>query len=312
VRSRQARLAATALLVALGVAACGDDGGSGSGTELSGTISGDGSSTVFPIMEAVAEEFGKLHTGVKIQVGESGTGGGFEKFCKGETDFSNASRAIKAEEKAKCDANSVQFTEFKIASDGLSVVTHKDLKIDCLTVDELKKTFVAGSPVDQAGEIKAGLPATPIKIFMPGSDSGTYDFFGEEILGKDVKFRTDPIVTTSEDDNILVQGIAGTKGGGIGFFGFSYYEASADQLNLVAVDEGKGCVKPSKDTILDGAYSPLSRPLYVYVKNSVLTRPEVKEMMKFILGTEGRALIEEVDYVQLPAAEYDASLAKLG
>ena len=308
------RLGTLALVLALGAAACGDDGGTGSGTgsNLSGTISGDGSSTVFPIMEAVAEEFGKKHPNVKIQVGESGTGGGFEKFCNGDTDFSNASRPIKDEEKAKCAAKGVQYTEFKIASDGLSVVTNKDLKIDCLTVDELKRTFVAGSAVKKAADIKAGLPAAELKFFIPGADSGTYDFFGEEILGADVKYRTDPAVTTSEDDNILVQGISGSTGSGMGFFGFAYYEANADKLSLVGVDEGKGCVKPSKDTILGGSYSPLSRPLFIYVKNSVLERPEAKEMMRYLLGSEGRALVEEVDYVPLPAAEYDAALSKLG
>jgi len=276
---------------------------------LAGTISGDGSSTVFPIMEAVAEDFGGANRDVNIQVGESGTGGGFEKFCVGETDFSNASRAIKDEEKAKCDAKGVAFTEFKIASDGLAVVTNKDLKVDCLTVDELKETFISGSTVKKFSDIKAGLPDTKTRLFTPGADSGTYDFFLEEILGKKAKFRADG-VTTSEDDNVLVTGIEGSKGG-IGFFGFAYYTENADKLNLVGVDGGKGCVKPSIETVIDGTYDPLSRPLYIYVKNTSLARPEVKAMVNFVL-TEGRKLIDEVGYVQLPDADYQTALAKLG
>ena len=308
------RTAAVVLGLSFALAGCGGDGAddpsaSGDPAELSGTISGDGSSTVFPIMEAVAEDFGAEHAGVKIQVGESGTGGGFEKFCAGETDFSNASRAIKDEEAAACKAKGVEFTEFKIASDGLAVMSNKDVKVDCLTGDELKKTFIAGSTVKKFSDIKPGLPDTEVKLFTPGADSGTYDFVLEEILGDDGKFRADG-VTTSEDDNVLVTGISGSKGG-LGFFGFAYYTENADKLSLVAVDGGKGCVKPSNETVLDGTYTPLSRPLYVYVKNSELARPEVKEMMKFVL-TEGRELIDEVGYVQLPDADYTASLAKLG
>ena len=307
------QLAAAALGLAIVATACGGDdaGQTTNTTNLSGTISGDGSSTVFPIMEAVAEDFDDDNPDVKIQVGESGTGGGFEKFCTGETDFSNASRAIKNEEKAACAAKGVEFTEFKIATDGLAVVSNKDLKIDCLTLAELKKTFITGSTVKKASDIKAGLPANDLKLFTPGADSGTYDFFLEEVLGDDGKFRADPIVTTSEDDNVLVTGIDGSPGSGLGFFGYAYYEENADKLNLVGVDGGKGCVKPSNATVLDGTYDPLSRPLYVYVKNTSLARPEVKAMMKYVLS-EGRALVEEVGYVQLPAADYDAALAKLG
>ncbi|HVE62848.1 MAG TPA: PstS family phosphate ABC transporter substrate-binding protein [Mycobacteriales bacterium] len=314
------RSAAVVLGLTIAISGCSSDAepnsvdtgssstGAGSVAELAGTISGDGSSTVFPIMEAVAEDFGGANPDVKIQVGESGTGGGFEKFCAGETDFSNASRAIKDEEKAACEAKGVAFTEFKIASDGLAVVSNKDLKVDCLTVDELKKTFLAGSTVKKFSDIKADLPSTEVKLFTPGADSGTYDFFLEEILGKEGKFRADG-VTTSEDDNVLVTGIDGSKGG-LGFFGFSYYTENKDKLNLVGVDGGKGCVEPSTETVLDGSYDPLSRPLFIYVKNDSLARPEVKAMMRFVL-TDGRELIDEVGYVQLPDADYQTALAKL-
>ena len=308
------RLAAATVGLALLVAGCGDDGGSGTTSTLSGTINGDGSSTVFPIMEAVAEDLKIKHPGISVQVGESGTGGGFEKFCEGETDFSNASRAIKDEEAAKCAAKGVQYAEFKVASDGLSIVSNKALPIDCLTVSELKKTFVASSTVKKAVDIKAGLPDKELKLFTPGADSGTYDFFLEEVLGKESKYRSDPAVTTSEDDNLLVQGVEGSNGSGstglgLGFFGYAYFQSNADKLNLVGVDDEKGCVKPSDDTVRDGSY-PLSRPLFIYIKTTALARPEVKEMIRFVL-TDGRALITEVGYTQLEDADYQQALGKI-
>ena len=303
------RTAALVLGLTFVVSGCGNGDAStaGPGSGLSGTISGDGSSTVFPIMEAVAEDFGTENPDVKIQVGESGTGGGFEKFCNDETDFSNASRAIKDAEKAACAAKGVEFTEFKVASDGLAIVSNKDSKVDCMTIEDLKKAFIAGSPVKRFSDIKPGLPRTEIKLFTPGADSGTYDFFLEEVLGDDGKFRADG-VTTSEDDNVLVTGIQGSKGG-LGFFGFSYFQENEGKLHLIGVDGGEGCVKPSTETVLDGTY-PLSRPLYIYVKNSALERPEVSAMMEYVLG-DGRELIDEVGYVQLPEADYESALAKL-
>jgi phosphate transport system substrate-binding protein len=315
-RSRKSalRTVAVALGLTLALAACGGDDkkttdATSGASALSGTINGDGSSTVFPILEGVVEDMRADNPDLKINVGESGTGGGFEKFCAGQTDFSNASRAIKDAEIKACEAKGVKYTEFKIASDGLSVVSHPDLKIDCLSFDELKKTFAAGSTVKKAADIKAGLPADNIKLFTPGADSGTYDFFLEEVLGKEGKFRADG-VTTSEDDNVLVQGINGTKGG-VGFFGYAYFEQNKDKLNLVAVKDDAECVTPSVDTVRDGSY-PLSRPLFVYVKNDALARPEVKGMMSFILGDGGRAIIEEVGYVELEDAAYQEGIAKLG
>lgn len=273
-----------------------------------GTISGDGSSTVFPIMEGVAEELNKK--GIKVNVGESGTGGGFKKFCaSGGTDFSDASRAIKDDEAALCKTAGVEYEEFKIASDGLAIVTNKDLKIDCLSKDELKKLFLEGSTVKKASDIRADLPGDALKLFTPGADSGTYDFFEEAVLGKDAKYRADG-VTTSEDDNVLVTGIEGTNGG-LGFFGFAYYSENAGKLNLVGVKDKGECVKPAAETVLDGSY-PLSRPLFIYVNKASLAKPEVKEMMKFVLGKEGRAIITEVQYVELSDKEYEDGLAKLG
>jgi phosphate transport system substrate-binding protein len=313
-RQRAGRAAALALGLALAATACGDDGDTTtdgpSVSAVSGTISGDGSSTVFPIMEAVAEEITKTHPGIDIQVGSSGTGGGFEKFCNGETDFSNASRKIKDEEAATCTAKGVQYTELQVAIDGLSVVTNKSLAIDCLTVDELKKLWVSGSSVKKYSDLRAGLPASEVKLFGPGSDSGTYDFFLEEVLGKDSKFRTDPAVTTSENDNDLVQGIEASPTG-LGYFGYAYYTANQDKLNLVGVDGGKGCVKPSDTSVRDGSYDPLSRPLFVYVKNSVLDTPAGEAFARYLV-TDAKPLVSEVGYVQLTDAEYQSQLAKLG
>jgi phosphate transport system substrate-binding protein len=315
-RANATRVTAAALGLTLTLAACGGDNGakadnntSAGGQELSGTISGDGSSTVFPIMEGIVEDFGQKHPKLKLQVGESGTGGGFEKFCNGDTDFSNASRPIKDEEKAACAKKGIEFEEFKIASDGLSVVTHPDNPIDCLSLDELKTAFVAGSTVKKFSDIKPDLPAETIKIFMPGADSGTYDFFLEEVLGKESKFRSDD-VTASENDDQLVQGIAGSNGG-FGFFGYAYYAQNEDKLSIVKVKGDGECVEPSADTVRDGSY-PLSRPLFVYVKKEAFARPEVKEMIRYIASDEGQAIIEEVGYVTLEDADYSAINARLG
>jgi phosphate transport system substrate-binding protein len=284
-------------------AASPTEGGDG---KLSGTLSGDGSSTVFPIMEGVAEDL--KAKGLTINVGQSGTGGGFEKFCAGQTDFSNASRAIKDEEKAACDKAGVKFEEFQVASDGLAIVSSKETAIDCLSIDELKKTFGTGSTVKKGTDIRPDLPADDLKLFTPGADSGTYDFFAEEVLDKG-KFRADD-VTTSEDDNVLVTGISGTKGG-LGFFGFAYFQENEAKLNLIGVKGDGECVKPSAETVLDGSY-PLSRPLFIYVKKESLAKPEAKAMMEYVLGDEGRAITTEVGYVELEDKDYADQLAKLG
>ncbi len=313
-RSRKSTLqaVAVALGLTLALAACGGDDKPAAGAAakgLSGTINGDGSSTVFPILEGVVEDMKADNPNLKINVGKSGTGGGFEKFCAGQTDFANASRAIKDAEIKACEAKGVKYTEFKIASDGLSVVSHPDLKIACLSFDELKKTFAAGSTVKKAADIQAGLPAVDIKFFTPGADSGTYDFFLEEVLGKEGKYRADGVMT-SEEDNVLVQGINGTQGG-IGFFGYAYFEQNKDKLNLISVKGDGECVTPSADTVRDGSY-PLSRPLFVYVKNDALARPEVKGMMAFIQSEAGRGIIEEVGYVELEDKDYEEGIAKIG
>src|ERR687893_2750288 len=270
----------------VGVAACGNDesdGGSGnSGGDLSGNIRIDGSSTVAPFAQAAQENFQAENPDVRITVGTSGTGGGFEKFCAGETDISNASRPIKEDEEVPvCEKGGVDYKEVQVANDGIAVVSNPDLKVDCLTTDQLKQLWNQGSKVKSLSEIDPKLPDTELTLFGPGTDSGTFDFFTDEINGEEGVSRED--YQPSEDDNILVQGVSGSEGG-LGYFGFSYYEQNADKLNLVGVDGGSGCVKPSTETIQDGSYKPLSRPLFMYPSEKSLKRPEVKAFMDFVIA----------------------------
>jgi phosphate transport system substrate-binding protein len=283
--------AAIAVALAFGVAACGDDEGSSAGggggnageQELAGTIRLDGSSTVFPFAQAAAELFNEEQPGVKVTVGESGTGGGFEKFCAGETDISNASRPIKDDEEAPaCQKSGVAYEEVQVANDGIAVVTNKNLTVDCLTVDQLKAIWEPKSKVDNLADAGDGLPDAPIKLFGPGTDSGTFDFFTGEINGEEGASRED--YEASEDDNQLVTGVSGTEGG-LGYFGFSYYEANRDKLNLVGVGEdAASCKKPDPASIQNGSYKPLSRPLFMYPSDKALQRPEVKAFMEFVVN----------------------------
>ena len=277
--------------LALGVAACGDDdenaasgatGGESSG-ELSGKIAIDGSSTVGPFAEAAAELFNEENPDVQVTVGVSGTGGGFEKFCAGETDISDASRPIKDDEEAPiCEKGGVKYTEVVIANDGIAVASSKNLAVDCLTVDQLKQVWNKGSKVKSLSEVDPKLPDTELSLYGPGTDSGTFDFFTDQINGEEGVSRED--YEASEDDNQLVTGVAGDDGG-LGYFGFSYYEGAADKLNLIGVDPGDGtCVKPSTEAIQDGSYKPLSRPLFMYPSAKAMERPEVKAFMEFVVG----------------------------
>jgi phosphate transport system substrate-binding protein len=274
--------------LAFGVAACGgdddDSGGGGaaaadSGEDLSGTIRIDGSSTVFPFAEAAGELFNEDNPNVKITVGESGTGGGFEKFCANETDISDASRPIKPDEEAPvCKKAGVEYEEVQVANDGIAVVTNPNLKVDCLTVPQLKKLWQPTSKVSSLSEIDSSLPDAKLSLFGPGTDSGTFDFFTDKINGEEGASRED--YEASEDDNQLVTGVAGSDGG-LGYFGFSYYEGNMDKLSLVGVGESADkCVKPSAETIQDASYY-LSRPLFMYPSKKALERPEVKAFLKF-------------------------------
>jgi len=287
-------LAVTALsgVLAFGVAACGDDdsdtstGGASSGgaSSLSGNIKIDGSSTVFPFAQAAAEQFRGENSGVDIAVGESGTGGGFEKFCAGETDISNASRPIKDDEEAPiCKKNAVEYSEVQVANDGIAIVTNKDLKIDCMTTDQLKMLWNKTSKISNYKDLDPKFPDQKVALFGAGTDSGTFDFFTDEINGEEGDTRKD--YSPSEDDNVTVQGVSGDKGG-MGYFGFSYYEDNADNLNLVKVDSGDGCVEPSIETIQDGSYKPLARPIFMYPAAKSLARPEVKGFMDYVLKNQ--------------------------
>jgi phosphate transport system substrate-binding protein len=296
--------------MAFGVAACGDDedsaGGGGSGNteqpsdgggDLSGKIAIDGSSTVAPFAEAAAELFNEEYPDVQITVGTSGTGGGFEKFCAGETDISDASRAIKDDEEVPvCEKNGVAYTEVQIANDGIAIATNKELAVDCMTVDQLKELWNKGSKIKNLSEIDSSLPDTELSLYGPGTDSGTFDFFTDEINGEEGVSRED--YEASEDDNQLVTGVSGDPGG-FGYFGFSYYEGAADSLNLVGVDSGDGnCVKPSAATIQDGSYKPLARPLFMYPSAEAMKRPEVKAFMEFVVG-QAPAIAEAAKIVPL-------------
>lgn len=271
-------------------------------------VEGDGSSTVFPIAEAVAEEFLKSQSDVDVVVGISGTGGGFQKFCRGETDFNTASRPIKETEVDSCAKEGIKAVEFEIAFDGLAVMTNPDNDFaGCLTVDELRRIWEPGSEIDSWSDIRPEWPDQALALYGPDTASGTFDYFSSEIVGEEGASRPD--YTASADDNVLVQGIAGDRDS-LGYFGFAFYEQNSDRLKLLSIDGGGGCVQPGRETILDGAYAPLSRPLFVYVREDALERPEVVAFMHFWL-TEGAVLAAEVGYVELPEDVYETGLAKL-
>ena len=300
--------------LALGAAACGSDddddgGGGGGGGDLSGTIRIDGSSTVGPFAQAAQEAFQGENPGVRITVAQSGTGGGFEKFCAGETDISNASRPIDEEEEVPlCKKEGVEYTEVQVANDGISIATNPELQVDCLTTDQLKELWDQGSKVTSLSQIDPQLPDTELTLFGAGTDSGTFDFFTEEINGEEGRTRKD--YQPSEDDNVLVQGVAGDPGG-LGYFGFSYYEQNQDKLGLVSVDGGDGCVEPSLETISSGEYKPLSRPIFMYPSQEALQRPEVKAFMDYVLENYD-AIAEAAAIVPMSQEQADQAKSTLG
>ena len=268
----------------------------------------DGSSTVYPITEAVAEEFQKAK-GVKVTVGISGTGGGFKKFCRGETDISEASRPILKKEIDACKEAGIQYIELPIAYDALTVVVNQNNTwAKSLTVEELKKIWSPSSQgsVKSWKQVNPAFPDTPLKLFGAGSDSGTFDYFTEAVNGKAKSSRGD--YTASEDDNVLVQGVSADKGG-LGYFGYAYYEENQDKLNAVAIaDKGKPAVLPSPESVKNGTYQPLSRPLFIYVNASGAFKPEVKAFVDYYLAN-APTLVKEVKYIPLPANEYAAVAA---
>ncbi|HKI49241.1 MAG TPA: PstS family phosphate ABC transporter substrate-binding protein [Desulfobacteria bacterium] len=277
---------------------------------LKGTVKIDGSSTVFPITEAVAEEFGKVkeHRRVRVTVGVSGTGGGFKKFLVKETDINDASRPIKQKEIDKANKNGVKYIELPVAFDGLSVVINKNNTwVDYLTVAELHKIWKPGSTVKTWKDIRPNWPDQKIQLYGPGTDSGTFDYFTEVINGKSQVSRSD--FTKSEDDNVLVNGVAGDKGS-LGYFGFAYYIENKDKLKVVPIKQGnKKPVAPTMTTINNGSYAPLSRPIFIYVNLHSAKKPEVRKFVRFYLK-HAKELVKEVGYVPLPDQDYQKYLEK--
>ena len=269
--------------------------------KLSGTIEIDGSSTVFPVSEAVAEEFHKIHPDVRVNVGVSGTGGGFKRFTVGETDISDASRPIKDSEAQAAADNRIEYYPLRVALDGLSVMVSPDNDfVVCLTTEQLKMIWEPGSTVSKWSDVDPSWPSKDIALYGPDTDSGTFDYFTEEVMGEAQLSRPD--YTASADDNVLVQGIAGGKYS-LGYFGFAYYQENQDKLNLLAVDSGNGCVLPTSESIENGTYSPLSRPLFIYVSKQSMERSEVKAFVEFYLDNAAE-LAQEVGYIKLGDAEY--------
>jgi phosphate transport system substrate-binding protein len=304
-------MAAIALPAALILAACGgtNEDASGETTEVAATeIRIDGSSTVAPLSAAAGELFKAENPSVNVSVGTSGTGGGFKKFCAGETDISGASRAIKDEEAAACAAAGIEFTELIVANDALTVVVSKENDwAKCLTVDELKKMWepAAEGKVTSWSQINSSFPDEDLDLYGAGTDSGTFDYFTKEINGEEGASRTD--YNPTEDDNVTVQGVSGSKGG-LGYFGLSYYEENMDKLTAVEVDGGEGCVAPSIESAQAGTYAPLSRPLYIYVSKTAAAKAEVLAFAKYFIDNND-AITSKALFVPLAADQKTASAA---
>ena len=309
-----------ALVLAVGAAGCGrDDEESGStnasatgsdtdgGEELSGSVEVDGSSTVGPLTTAAAEGFREEQSGVNVTVGTSGTGGGFERFCAGETDISDASRPIDEEEEAPvCADAGIEYTEIKVATDALTVVVNPENDwVDCLTTDQLAAIWGPDSTIKNWKDIPGGdFPDQALVLAGPGTDSGTFDYFTDVINGEEGASRSD--YTASEDDNVTVQAVESDKGA-LGYFGFTYYEENQDQLKALAVDSGDGCVDPSAETAQDGSYAPLSRPLFIYVKNESLARPEVAGFLTYFMENLA-SIAQTATFIELtPEEEQEAA-----
>ncbi|HEX6939698.1 MAG TPA: PstS family phosphate ABC transporter substrate-binding protein [Longimicrobiales bacterium] len=290
-------------------AACGEQARPPAGDGPSGSIEIDGSSTVYPITEAVAEEF-MIETGgrVRVTVGVSGTGGGFKRFCAGEIAIGNASRRIREGERAACRRAGIEYLELPVAYDGISVVVNPaNAFVQCLTVAELRRIWEPGSTVRRWSDVRPEWPAEEIRLYGPGPNSGTFDYFTGAIVGEEGASRPD--YTASEDDNMLVQGVAGDRSA-LGHFGYAYYEENAEQLKVVGVDGGTGCVMPTRESIRSGRYAPLSRQIFIYVNAASLRRPEVAAFVRFYLETAGE-LATQVGYVALEPSKYRDGLRQV-
>jgi phosphate transport system substrate-binding protein len=282
------------------------------GSELTGSIAIDGSSTVFPISEAMAEEFQVANPGVQITVGASGTGGGFEKFCNGETQISDASRPVKPEEIEACAENGIEMIEVPVATDALTVVVNPENDwVECMTIDELNTIWSpeAQGTVTNWNQVNPEYPDAPLTLFGPGTDSGTFDYFTEVVNGEEGASRGD--YTASEDDNVLVQGVVGDVNS-MGYFGYAYYFENQDQMKAVGIDGGSGCVEPSEEAVLAGEYTPMSRPLFIYVSKQALeSDPAVKAFVDFYLDPANKEYVAETGYVTLSDEKYSESQNKV-
>lgn len=302
------KLLVSSMLISLGflLCACGSKSTTENEATLSGEIKVDGSSTVYPITEALAEEFRVEHPDIRVTVGISGTGGGFKKFGRGEIDINDASRPIKSEEAEVCRENKIDYVALKIAYDGLAVIVNKENTwVENITVEELKKMWepAAQEKITKWSQIRSGWPDEEFHLYGPGVASGTYDYFTEVVVGKSGSSRGD--YTASEDDNVLVQGIKGDKNA-IGFFGYAYFTENQESLKLVAVDNGKGGVLPDPKAISNGTYTPLSRPVFIYVSRVAAVRPEVTAFVNFYLEN-ALEIVPDVGYVPLPQEEYQTA-----
>jgi len=263
---------------------------------MAGKVSLDGSSTVYPLSAIAAEDFHAANDDIQVKVGSSGTGGGFEKFCRGELDANNASRPIKESEIENCAATGVEFGQLTFAVDALTVVINpENTWATCLTTDQLRRIWEPGSTINNWQQVDPDFPDVPLRLFGPGTDSGTFDYFTEVINGDEGASRTD--FTPSEDDNVVVQGVVGTRGG-LGYFGYTYYEENADRLTAVEIDSGDGCVVPSEETAQNGTYTPLSRPLFVYPSIQALARPEVRTFFDFYIDNDA-SIADGAKYIAL-------------
>ncbi len=314
---------AMAGVLSLGTAACGGEeetnttGGAGAQEEqasqanqdLSGAIAIDGSSTVQPFAEAAAELFQEEAPNVKVTVGGAGTGDGFERFCAGEIQISDASRPIEDDEKAACEKEGVTYEEVQVANDGIAIVTNKDTQVDCFTTEQLKALLAPKSKVSDLSELGGTLPSQKLSFFTPGEESGTFDFFTETVLETDAEQRTQGVQTSANDNQILT-GIEGTQGA-IGYLGYSFAQEAGDRVNVAQVDGGDGCVAPSLETIQSGEYKPLSRPIFMYPAKEALAKPEVKAFMTFVAENQQR-IAEAAKIVPLTEEQATEAKSKVG
>ncbi len=307
--TKTAQLVCLAMTGALALTACSGSGG--------GSVRVDGSSTVAPLTSAAAEKFKQTNSAINVTVATSGTGGGFEKFCRGETDMNDASRPITSQEAAKCRSAGIQYQQLDVANDALSIVVNKENTwAKCLTTAALKKIWEPNSQVNNWNQVNPSYPDVALKLFGPGTDSGTFDYFTAEINGKEDASRTD--FTPSEDDNVIAVGVSGTKGG-MGYFGYTYYEENASKLNLVAVDSGKGCVAPSATTVQDATYTPLSRPLFIYPSiKSLQSNTAFQQFLAYYVNNDA-SIAQAAKYIPLSTSQkakleaaYKSALASAG